>query len=201
MLLRVSTRTKTWKYSTYGLMWEHLKNQLPYVVKLSWSKLTSYNMQKLSVIKIINPTNMIIWQRKPESFRIESRLSQNLTLFCSQLLLSVNESFCTWLHDFSSGCVRQSPGHISHLKSCIFKISHISNIFDRPNSGSKIFWEILNLSEKKLDQIKVIYFHFSILVDALSSLNVMRSMKRDLKLANVNFEIVKYVVDNCLTNI
>ncbi len=29
----------------------------------------------------------------------------------------------------------------------------------------------------------------------------MRSMKRDLKSANVNFEIVKYVVDECLTNI
>ncbi len=28
----------------------------------------------------------------------------------------------------------------------------------------------------------------------------MCSMKRDLKSANVNFEIVKYVVDNCLTN-
>ncbi len=26
-------------------------------------------------------------------------------------------------------------------------------------------------------------------------------MKRDRKLANVNFEIVKYVVDDCLTNI
>ncbi len=30
---------------------------------------------------------------------------------------------------------------------------------------------------------------------------VMRSMKRDLKSANVNFEIVKYVVDDYLTNI
>ncbi len=28
----------------------------------------------------------------------------------------------------------------------------------------------------------------------------MRSMKRDLKSANVNFEIIKYVVDECLTN-
>ncbi len=30
---------------------------------------------------------------------------------------------------------------------------------------------------------------------------VMRSMKRDHKSANVNFEIVKYVVDDCLINI
>ncbi len=29
----------------------------------------------------------------------------------------------------------------------------------------------------------------------------MRSMKRDHKSANVNFEIVKYVADHCLTNI
>ncbi len=29
----------------------------------------------------------------------------------------------------------------------------------------------------------------------------MGSMKRDHKLANVNFKIVKYVVQNCLTNI
>ncbi len=29
----------------------------------------------------------------------------------------------------------------------------------------------------------------------------MRSMKRDHKLANVNFEIVKYVADDCSTNI
>ncbi len=29
----------------------------------------------------------------------------------------------------------------------------------------------------------------------------MCSMKRDHKSANVNFEIVKYVVDNCSTNI
>ncbi len=29
----------------------------------------------------------------------------------------------------------------------------------------------------------------------------MRSMKRDQKLANVNFEIFKYVVDDYLTNI
>ncbi len=29
----------------------------------------------------------------------------------------------------------------------------------------------------------------------------MRSMKRDRKSANVKFEIVKYVVDDCLTNI
>ncbi len=30
---------------------------------------------------------------------------------------------------------------------------------------------------------------------------VMHSMKRDLKSANVNFKIVKYVVDDCLKNI
>ncbi len=30
---------------------------------------------------------------------------------------------------------------------------------------------------------------------------VIRFMKKDLKSANVNFEIVKYVVDDCLTNI
>ncbi len=30
---------------------------------------------------------------------------------------------------------------------------------------------------------------------------VMHSKKRDLKLANVNFEIVNYDVDECLTNI
>ncbi len=30
---------------------------------------------------------------------------------------------------------------------------------------------------------------------------VMRSIKRDYKSANVNFEIVEYVVDDCLTNI
>ncbi len=30
---------------------------------------------------------------------------------------------------------------------------------------------------------------------------VMRSMKRDHKSANVNFEIVNYVVDDCLPNI
>ncbi len=29
----------------------------------------------------------------------------------------------------------------------------------------------------------------------------MRSMKKDHKSANVNFKIVKYVVDDCLTNI
>ncbi len=29
----------------------------------------------------------------------------------------------------------------------------------------------------------------------------MRSMKRDHKSANVNFEILQYVVDDCLTNI
>ncbi len=34
-----------------------------------------------------------------------------------------------------------------------------------------------------------------------SSANVMRFMKRDHKSANVNLEIVKYVVDDCLTNI
>ncbi len=35
----------------------------------------------------------------------------------------------------------------------------------------------------------------------LHSEYVMRSVKRHLQLANVNFEIVKYVVDDCLTNI
>ncbi len=29
----------------------------------------------------------------------------------------------------------------------------------------------------------------------------MHSVKREVKLANVNFEIVEYVVDDCLTNI
>ncbi len=49
----------------------------------------------------------------------------------SELVASVNPAI---------GCVRLSPGHISRLKSRILKISHISNIFDWPYSGSEIFW-------------------------------------------------------------
>ncbi len=40
-----------------------------------------------------------------------------------------------------------------------------------------------------------------ILKKLCSNYDVMRSMKRDLKSANVNFEIVKYVVHDYLTNI
>ncbi len=40
-----------------------------------------------------------------------------------------------------------------------------------------------------------------ILINYLEIEFVMRSMERDLKSANVYFEIVKYVVDECLTNI
>ncbi len=37
--------------------------------------------------------------------------------------------------------------------------------------------------------------------NAFIYVHVMRSMKRDHKSANVNFEIIKYIVDDYLTNI
>ncbi len=54
---------------------------------------------------LLKPLIRLMWsfdKQKPENFHIESRLPQHLTSFCGQKLMLVNESFCTWLHGFSS---------------------------------------------------------------------------------------------------
>ncbi len=100
-LLRVSTRMKKMK-----ILYTLLNANAFYKINCHmWSNWVSPNSHLTTCknYRLLKASIRLMWsfdKRKPENFRIESRLPQHLTLFCDQKLMSVNESFCTWLHGF-----------------------------------------------------------------------------------------------------
>ncbi len=109
-----------------------------------------------------------------------------------------------------------APSFVSLIQHILWKLLEggLYSMDDSITIGVPISFFILQYLQKKLDgadQGYLNWWHTTVLRTVISAWHqtsyenvqttgicVMRSMKRDHKSANVNFEIVKYVVDDCL---